>query len=108
LSAGRRAFVWDIHGDEVPYDFTVSRGVKKPETLWDEYQFGLTEARAILAREFTPLAAYSAACKLCHWYTFCVEQLTVADDLTLIPFLGRGLRDTMQGYSADDRRTLCC
>jgi predicted RecB family nuclease len=36
-------------------------------------------------------------CKLCHWYTHCVEQLTAADDLTLIPFLGRSVRDTMKG-----------
>ena len=28
LSAGRRAFVWDIHGDEVPYDFTTPQGAK--------------------------------------------------------------------------------
>src|SRR5262249_17465527 len=37
LSAGRRAFVWDIHGDEVPYNFTEPQGPRKPETLWDEY-----------------------------------------------------------------------
>jgi predicted RecB family nuclease len=36
LSAGRRAFVWDIHGEEVPYDFAVPLGPRKPQTLWDE------------------------------------------------------------------------
>jgi len=96
LAAGRRAFVWDINGDEVPYDFVTSQGPRKPETLWDEYQCALTEARAILAKRFIPQAAYSAACKLCHWYTFCVDQLTALDDLTLIPSLGRALRDKMQ------------
>ncbi len=96
LSAGRRAFVWDIHGEEVPYDFTTPQGPRKPETLWDEYQAALTEAQAILAREFAPLAAYSSVCKLCHWYTFCIDQLTAADDLTLIPSLGRPVRDGMQ------------
>src|SRR5205085_1961071 len=44
LSAGRRAFVWDIHGDEVAYDFSAFEG----EALWDGYQTALTEARAIL------------------------------------------------------------
>jgi predicted RecB family nuclease len=39
---------------------------------------------------------YGGVCKLCHWYSYCVDQLTTADDLTLIPFLGRSLRDTMQ------------
>jgi uncharacterized protein len=96
LSAGRRAFVWDIHDEEVAYDFTVAQGPKKSETLWDEYQWALGDARAIFARQLTPQAAYAGVCKLCHWHTFCVEQLSKADDLTLIPFLGRALRDKMQ------------
>jgi predicted RecB family nuclease len=95
LSAGRRAFVWDIKGKEVAYDFTRPQGPKTPETLWDEYQFALADARAILAKIAQGLPAYSAACKNCHWYTYCVDDLTVRDDLTLIPGLGRSLRDKM-------------
>jgi predicted RecB family nuclease len=91
LSAGRCAFVWDIHGDEIAYDFTTLTG----ETLWDEYQSALVEGRAILARQLTPLPAYASVCKLCHWHTFCIAQLTAADDLTLIPLLGRKERDVM-------------
>jgi predicted RecB family nuclease len=92
LSAGRRAFVWDIHGDEVGYDFTTLEG----EGLWDDYQTTLGEARAILARQAMPFPAYGSVCKLCHWHTLCVSQLTVADDLTLIPLLGRKERDAMR------------
>jgi predicted RecB family nuclease len=92
LSAGRHAFVWDIHGDEVAYDFTSLLG----ETLWDDYQSVLAQARAILARRVTPLPAYASVCKYCHWHTFCIAQLTAADDLTLIPFLGRRERDVMR------------
>jgi predicted RecB family nuclease len=91
LSAGRRAFVWDIQGDEVAYDFTTLPG----ETLWEEYQSALAEGRAILARQLTPLPAYASVCKLCHWHTFCIAQLTAADDLTLIPSLGRKERGVM-------------
>ena len=80
LSADRRGFTWDVHGEEVAYDFTAPQGPRKPETLWQEYQSALVEARAILARQLTPQAAYSGACKLCHWYTACVAQLTAADD----------------------------
>ena len=97
LSAGRHAFVWDIHGEEVPYDFTAARGSKTTETLWDKYQESLAEARAVLARRVTPQAAHGGVCKLCHWYSFCIDQLAGAGDLTLIPFLGRPIRDTMQG-----------
>lgn len=96
LSAGRKAFVWDIHGDEVAYDLSSPQGPKKPQTLWDEYQAALSEARSILTRAVIPIAASSATCKLCHWYTFCVGQLAKADDLTLIPSLGRSIRDVMQ------------
>jgi predicted RecB family nuclease len=91
-SAVRRAFVWDIHGDEVAYDFTTLEG----DVLWDDYQTALAEARSILARHITPLPAYSSVCKLCHWHTHCVAQLTAADDLTLIPYIGRKERDVMQ------------
>lgn len=96
LSAGRRAFVWDIRGEEVPYDFTAPQGPRKPDTLWDEYQTALAEARSILARTVIPQGASSATCKLCHWYGFCSEQLTEADDLTLIAGLGRTVRDALQ------------
>jgi predicted RecB family nuclease len=91
LSAGRRAFVWDIQGDEVGYDFTALPG----QGLWDEYEGALAEARAIHARQLVPLPGYASVCKLCHWHTFCIERLTAADDLTLIPFLSRSDRDVM-------------
>jgi predicted RecB family nuclease len=89
LSAGRRAFVLDIHGDEVTYDFS------NLSSLWDDYEDALAEARSILARQVVPLPGYSSVCKLCHWYSFCVQQLVLSDDLTLIPFLRRSDRDTM-------------
>lgn len=91
LSAGLRAFVWDIRGNEVPYDFTTLRG----ESLWDQYQEALAQARIVLAQQLIPLPAYASICKLCHWYRPCVAQLTAADDLTLIPFLSRTDRDVM-------------
>jgi predicted RecB family nuclease len=91
-SAGRRAFVWDIQGDEVDYDFTTLTG----QSLWDDYEGALAQARAILARELVPLPGYASVCKLCHWHTFCIAQLTAEDDLTLIPFLRRSDRDVMR------------
>jgi uncharacterized protein len=100
LSASRRAFVWDIKGREVPYDFTREQGPRKPETLWDEYQSALADARGILSKAAPALPAYSATCKNCHWHTYCLDDLIKRDDLTLIPFLGRSLRDTMMSSVA--------
>src|SRR5262249_41176003 len=96
LSPGRRGFVWDINGDEVAYDLTAPQGPRNSQTLWEGYESALAEARAILAQEVAPGPAYSSICKYCHWHTFCVAQLTAADDLSLIPYLGRAERDVMR------------
>jgi len=95
-SAGRRAFVWDIHGKEVPYDFAITYGVRNPKRLWDDYQECLAKARAIVARTTNTLPAYaSGTCKNCVWYTTCLGNLKATDDLSLIPFLGRSKRDVL-------------
>jgi predicted RecB family nuclease len=95
LSAGRVAFVWDIHGREVPYEFESPYGKRNPRTLWQDYQETLDQARAIVSATATTLPAYGAVCKLCHWYSACVKRLKNADDLTMIPELGRSKRDVM-------------
>lgn len=94
-STGRRAFVWDIHGNEVPYDFDLPQGPKTPETLWQFYEKTLKAARLVLAGQTKTLPAAAAVCKLCHWYTTCREAIRASDDLTQIPELGRSKRDTM-------------
>jgi predicted RecB family nuclease len=95
LSASRRGVIFDVHGAEHLYDLTAPRGPKTPQSLWDEYQTHLATARAIAARTLSPRGALASACKLCHWYTGCCAELRAADDLTLIPVLGRAIRDAM-------------
>lgn len=97
ISAGRHAFVWDIHGKEVPYDFQMSYGTRNPHTLWGDYVEALREALAIINKDATTLPAFGAVCKLCHWYTACTKYLKDTDDLTTIPELGRSKRDVMYG-----------
>jgi predicted RecB family nuclease len=95
-SAGRRAFVWDIHGEEVPYDFMALRGLRKPRQLWDDYKECLARARGIVSRTIETVPGYaSGVCKNCVWYTACVRALEGANDLTLIPELGRSSREAM-------------
>lgn len=95
-SGGRKAFVWDIHGKEVPYDFAPEDGPGKSHGLWDYYQECLAEARAIISKTKKTLPAYaSGICKNCLWYTACIGTLEAANDLTLIPELGRSKRDVM-------------
>jgi predicted RecB family nuclease len=100
-SPARQGFVWDIHGKEVPYDFTATYGAKSARTLWADYEECLNSARAIVDRSNQTIPAYSSGvCKNCVWYTACVKELEKADDLTLIPELGRAKRDAMIGHVA--------
>jgi predicted RecB family nuclease len=91
---GRRAFVWDIRGDEVAYDFMELCG-KKQRRLWDDYEEALAEARRIVSRATETMPAYASACKNCAWYTACLKILEAANDLTMIPELGRSKREVL-------------
>ncbi|MGC2407007.1 MAG: TM0106 family RecB-like putative nuclease [Candidatus Cybelea sp.] len=93
LSAGRRGFVWDIHGAEVPYDLTAPKGKKSAETLWDDYQRSLLVIRQIVSGVQNPGPAYHAECKNCVWYGTCMAELKRIDDLTLLPGLGKSKRE---------------
>lgn len=95
LSAGRRAFVWDIHRQEVAYDFTTPYGVRNPRTLWQDYEEALAATRQIIAKQIATLPASASICKNCVWMTPCKAELLARDDLTLIPELGRAKRDVM-------------
>jgi uncharacterized protein len=89
------AEIWDIRGHHVPYDLDSSRGPRTPETWWERYVDTLAAVRSIVAGELTPGPALASCCKLCVWRSACREEIDAAGDLTLIPQLGRALRDTM-------------
>lgn len=93
LSSGRRAFVWDVHGEEIMYNLDAARGKRTAGSWWDVYTEALAEARRITSREVEPLPALCSDCKQCHWRSVCRERLEETDDLTLIPELGRAKRD---------------
>lgn len=95
-SAGRTPFVWDIHGEVIPYDLMEMRGTRNPRRLWDDYEEHLSQARSIVGQVIQTLPAYSTGtCKDCVWYSACLKNLEETNDLTLIPELGRSKRDSM-------------
>lgn len=98
-SAGRRGFIWDVHGEEVPYDLTVPLGPRTPESMWDVYAGCLVEAKAIVGHTYKTAPAYGGVCKQCHWYTACLGDLTATNDLTLLPELGRSKRDALASHA---------
>jgi predicted RecB family nuclease len=95
LSAGRTGYIWDVRGEQVPYKLDEPRTKTGKETLWQEYQKCLTQARGIVDRTIPTLPAYAGVCKLCHWHSACLNEAKTIDDLTLIPELGRARRDAM-------------
>lgn len=102
-SVGRKAFIWDVHGDEVIYDLMEPNGIKKPWTLWEKYSDCLSEVRKIVSDNDHSRAAYSSICKNCVWFSVCIAALEAANDLTLIPALGRSLRDSLSAQFATIR-----
>ncbi len=113
LSSERTPFVWDIHGREVPYTLNEPPGPRTRNTLWQTYEEARDEAQSIIDGTLVTQPALIGACKLCHWYTKCFEQLKEDDDLTLIPELGRSVREklspqiaTVRGLASGDLETL--
>lgn len=95
LSAGRHAEIWDVRGQRVAYDLSAPRGPRTPASWWDLYAATRDAVRAILAGPGSTRGALASGCGLCHWREVCVAELEAADDLTLIPHLGRAARDGM-------------
>jgi len=96
VSAGRRAFVWDVHGKEIIYDFTEPQGKRTPETWWEFYEKILRQAREIRNKNAKTQPVCASECKLCQWDSFCKSRVRHSQDLSLIPELGRSKRDTLQ------------
>jgi predicted RecB family nuclease len=93
LSATKDSFVWDIHGNEVPYDLSGSRGPRIKNSMWDEYSQVLHDVEDIVDRREMTRPALISECVLCHWRSHCRREILAADDLTLIPDLGRSARE---------------
>ena len=99
LSTGRWAFIWDIHGKEIRYDFSHPQGPRTPQTWWDLYDTFRQRAKNILEQTQPTQPAYSSGiCKLCHWYRPCLLDLQRQQDLTLLPELGRSKRDALSAH----------
>ena len=94
-SSRRVAEVWDVRGQHIAYDLDAPRGSRTPSSWWDLYVETRDAVRSIVARPNSTRGALSAACGLCHWRSVCTAELEEADDLTLIPALGRAARDGM-------------
>jgi uncharacterized protein len=93
LAQSKDAFVWDIHGDEVPYDLARPRTKTGKTSMWEEYGEVLARVEEIADRDLKTTPGLISACALCHWRSHCRREIVGADDLTLISELGRSTRE---------------
>jgi uncharacterized protein len=91
----REGFIVDRDGDEISYDLDLPIWGREKKTSWDRYVELLSEIRGMLSGARVTQGALASVCGLCHWHTYCSEELGRMDDLTLIPELGRAKRDVM-------------
>jgi predicted RecB family nuclease len=96
VSAGRYGYIWDVHGDVVRYDLDVPLGPRTP-SIGEIYRQARAEVAATLDRSQTTRPAAASVCKLCVWRSTCLAELEATRDLTLLPWLGRKIRDALVG-----------
>jgi predicted RecB family nuclease len=98
-SAGRHAYIWDVHGKETRYDLDEPLGKRTP-ALWPIYLDARRGVEAAISSSDTTRAAASAECNLCVWRSACHAWLKQERDLTLLPWVGRKKRDSLMAKFA--------
>ena len=94
VSAGRYGYIWDVHGDELRYDLDAPLGPRTP-SIGEIYQQARLEVAGTLDRSRTTRPAASSKCKPCVWRSTCLAEIKASNDLTLLPWLGRAIRDAL-------------
>jgi uncharacterized protein len=94
--AGRYGYIWDVHGEEVRYELDAALTNNPANTLWALYLESRLEVGQLLRRELESTPAAASVCKLCVWRSDCLSEIKAADDLTLLPELGRAKRDALR------------
>ena len=94
LSAGRYGYIWDVHGEEIRYDLDAPLGPRSP-SIGEVYQNARAAVGATLNRSQDTRPGAVSAWKMCVWRSTCLRKLKTANDLTLLPGLGRAKRDAL-------------
>jgi predicted RecB family nuclease len=96
VSPGWHGYIWDIHRREVRYDLMAPLGPKSP-SIWERYLEVRAKVAAALQQPGVTRPAMASICKACVWRTACTTALREAQDLSLLPELGRSRRDVLAG-----------
>jgi hypothetical protein len=96
VSAGRFGYIWDVHGEELRYDLDAPLGPRTP-SIAEIYREARAEVAATLDRSEATRPAAASVCKQCVWRSTRLAMLKASNDLTLLPWLGRKIRDALAG-----------
>lgn len=95
LAAGRHGYILDVHRRLHRYDLDAPLGPRSG-SLWELYLKSRAALLQSLQHAEASLPARSSRCSQCVWRSACMRVLREARDLTLIPDLGRKLRDVLK------------
>jgi len=95
FSTLKKGKIIDIHGDEVEYDLTASRGPRTPQTWWEFYEQVKKHVEFLMKNQDKNKPAMAGICKLCPWYNSCKKWCAENHDLSNIFYLGRSVRDVI-------------
>ncbi len=82
------AIVIDIDGQEISFDLNDFK--EKLEEI-------LPHIRALVTGQERDCPALIQKCTLCGWYDLCLERLKASNDVTLLPGVGRGSKQALNG-----------
>ena len=94
VSAGWYGYIWDVYGEEVRYDLMAPLGPRSP-SVWEVYLESRRAVGEALRQPDVTRPAMASTCKPCVWRSACTRTLRDAEDLTLLPELGRSRRDVL-------------
>ncbi|MCK5601457.1 TM0106 family RecB-like putative nuclease [Candidatus Pacearchaeota archaeon] len=88
--------ILDSSGSITEYDFNLPRGVRTPQIWWDFYRETLNRVSEILGRSLMTEPALGSVCNECEWKTDCKKSCVNSKCVTLIPELGRAMKENFK------------
>jgi uncharacterized protein len=96
FSSGKSGLILDIDNNEVQYDLLSPMGKRIKQTYWDYYKNLKDEILPLLKNKTRNQPALTGVCKVCPWHNSCKKWIKKQDDPSLIYYLSRKARDTLQ------------
>ena len=88
FTKGKVGMIIDSEGNKYEYNLELPKSKKDPTTFWDLYEQCKDEAIALIKDQKRNEPELKSVCKLCHWYSSCLEWCKTNEHPTLLYRLG--------------------